>query len=310
MGSGASTEQRDAINVASVDDMQKALKELSTEDLAKLAAALKAASPLAADTKSKLDAAWTKLKEMVEKAPDIVEETDAMAKPPPGVEEIEAALCKLSNIEDCTHDAAKILWKGDSASAMGASLLASLKKIETEASAKDIKAVLDPLVADKKLEKLGAVSMLFNGIGQWLGALHAHCAAAQDTKAQLDAAWTKLKEMIEKQPELVEEVEEMMSAPPSIEECEAALCKLSKIDGCTHAAAKALWKGDSPSAMGAALLASLKKIETEAGAKDIKAALEPLVADKKLEKLGAASMLFGRIGQWLQALYADCADKA
>lgn len=141
-------------------------------------------------------------------------------------------------------------------------------------------------------------------------ALKAAPPAAKDTKAGLDAAWTKLKDMIDKQPDLVEETNEMMSAPAMVEECEAVLCKLCKVDGSGHAAAKALWKADDASGMGAALLASLKKIDPETNAKDIQDALDPLVTEGKLGKLGVASMLFGAIGGWLEALHSHCAGMA
>jgi len=187
MGSGASAEQKDWLNGASEDDVLKAMQELSADNRDKVSAALKVSwREMSPKTKAAVDAAWANLEKMIKDNPRLLEEHDALATPPPLVVECEAVLCKLCELDGTDHEAAKTLWKAETASEMGTALLEKLKKVQGVAQVAQVADVdsdegvqvimnaLEPFASSGKCEKLSASSMLFGGIGSWLEAVFVH----------------------------------------------------------------------------------------------------------------------------------------
>lgn len=282
------------------------------------ASALAAPSAAAVATaRASFDDARRSLQECLENDPTLVEEIAEMMTPPPKVEMVEEALCKICSVPpgDSWHAAAtNSLYRAAEEGSQNEALQA-LMKANVAGNPSGVLAILDPVVGNPDLspDEFAKSSLLFGKVAAYLHAMHGYCkvlaapnvAQVTPAKAALDDAGRGLQETIEQNKELVEEMAEMCTPPPRIAKMEEALCKLCARPEATRAD---LYKGEDQGAKNEAFLGALHSVNAAGNPTAVAAILAPLVLDSDLspDEVGKSSMLFGKVSVWVHALHGYC----
>eukprot|EP00928_Gymnodinium_smaydae_P056516 TRINITY_DN39888_c0_g1_i1.p1 TRINITY_DN39888_c0_g1~~TRINITY_DN39888_c0_g1_i1.p1 ORF type:complete len:347 (-),score=100.29 TRINITY_DN39888_c0_g1_i1:144-1115(-) len=317
MGAGASSAATDALKAASETEVKDAIQTLNATEKARLNLAL----------------AWSDLMDTFKLDPFLVEEVEAMQKPPAVFASVEQALCKLCSLDPVGgdenpdwHTTAQITLYGindpehpivaEVAEAKQKRFLNALSEVQSKEDVSEVAAKLADFVKDPNgaPDEAAKASMLMGKVSAWL-----HALCGKDGKEAREKSWAELTSTLAENKFLVDEMEEMNTVPEKISLVEEAMLKACSLeenaiecDGKKdwHTSAQIfLYRLEDEELLKKRAQCKQDKFCAELGKiKSDKAVVDKLATFVKdpacqPDKLAAISLLMQKVSAWLHALH-------